>query len=397
VFTSDSIFVKSQYGPRMASRASGRNSRGQSFTGQLFEGALAGAIKHSGPSEETSVHQTKFCCNLNGKAKTYIIMAALFFSITAGQYFAAIASNSLALKADCISMLVDALSYCGNLVAECVSEPVRKERTELLTSAISFILLGVFTALFIKEAVDNILPSGGKDDSSDDVNPYIVIGFAILGLSFDFLGLLAYKYWGMDGHGGHGHDHGKHRVGEEGEHSQTLGHGHGHGQRGITGEESSQQNGHGHGHGHGHGQLGNSAEDHSCGNEDGRSQSHGHVHGHGHGRVRHILSEDKHSCGRSEEDHSQLSSPNTNANMMSALFHVLSDLARSTTTLIEAIVILSIPSISSTKADGWSALIVCSLIALGTLYGFYEWVLEMRAHCQRSQQNPSLIGYAQMP
>lgn len=70
-----------------------------------------------------------------------------------------------------------------------------------------------------------------------------------------------------------------------------------------------------------------------------------------------------------------------NVNMCAALMHVISDLMRSTTTLIESIVILSVPSIPSDKADGYSTLVVCMLIAAGTLYAVYHWVKEVRDHC----------------
>merc|ERR1711871_634009 len=71
--------------------------------------------------------------------------------------------------------------------------------------------------------------------------------------------------------------------------------------------------------------------------------------------------------------------PQTNVNMMSALLHVLSDLMRSTTTLVESIIILQF-GINGARADGWSALIVCSLIAVGALGGLLEWVKALREH-----------------
>ena len=47
-----------------------------------------------------------------------IVSIVLFLTITCAQYFAAIIGNSGALKADCVSMLVDAISYMGNLMGE---------------------------------------------------------------------------------------------------------------------------------------------------------------------------------------------------------------------------------------------------------------------------------------
>ena len=66
--------------------------------------------------------------------------------------------------------------------------------------------------------------------------------------------------------------------------------------------------------------------------------------------------------------------------MAAALMHVVSDLLRSTTTLVESIVILTTPSIPSDKADGVSALIVCSIIAAGSLAALYSWAIAVHAH-----------------
>lgn len=74
-----------------------------------------------------------------------------------------------------------------------------------------------------------------------------------------------------------------------------------------------------------------------------------------------------------------------NVNMCAALLHVMSDLLRSSTTLIESIVILLVPDISSSKADGFSALIVCSIIALGTIGALFTWARAMWEHLTISE------------
>lgn len=66
-----------------------------------------------------------------------------------------------------------------------------------------------------------------------------------------------------------------------------------------------------------------------------------------------------------------------NTNMCAALLHVLSDLARSTTTFVEGIIIIFVPSIPSTKADGVSTLIVCSIIAIGAFGALVTWMREV--------------------
>jgi hypothetical protein len=96
------------------------------------------------------------CCSkkpLTGNAKTLLTTSFLFFTITALQYVASLPqfANSLvlqfstfllvflsclvivisvqfkALRADCLSMFVDGLSYLGNLWAECYPDPNMKK------------------------------------------------------------------------------------------------------------------------------------------------------------------------------------------------------------------------------------------------------------------------------
>ncbi len=50
---------------------------------------------------------------------------------------------------------------------------------------------------------------------------------------------------------------------------------------------------------------------------------------------------------------------------LAALLHILSDLMRSTTTLVEAIVILEYKGVCSTQADGIATLAVCAIIIVG--------------------------------
>lgn len=70
-----------------------------------------------------------------------------------------------------------------------------------------------------------------------------------------------------------------------------------------------------------------------------------------------------------------------NTNMCAAILHVLSDLMRSTTTLIEAIVILSVSGICSVEADGISTLAVCTIIVVGALGATLTWIREVYLYC----------------
>jgi len=69
-------------------------------------------------------------------------------------------------------------------------------------------------------------------------------------------------------------------------------------------------------------------------------------------------------------------------NVLSALLHIWSDLLRSLTTLVEAIVILTEPSFVSGKVDGVCALIVCSIITLTALAAIISWIKELQLHIE---------------
>ena len=80
--------------------------------------------------------------------------------------------------------------------------------------------------------------------------------------------------------------------------------------------------------------------------------------------------------------------------MISALVHVGSDLLRSLTTLVEAIVILAnnkdakgkdtlsssdVGAFDSVQADGLAALVVCAIIAAGAILALVTWIQELKA------------------
>lgn len=66
-----------------------------------------------------------------------------------------------------------------------------------------------------------------------------------------------------------------------------------------------------------------------------------------------------------------------NVNMLSALMHVGSDFLRSLTTLVEGLVIMYAAHVNSVRADGVSALVVCTIILLGTVAAFFVWLREL--------------------
>ena len=210
-----------------------------------------------------------------------LVAAVLFAAITVTQYIFADIANSDALKADCVSMGVDVLAFLGNLFAECNPFPDSKRKVELTMSGISHVLLVGFTIQFIIEGYGDATES--DDDNGEGVNGYIVLGFALGGLTFDMITLLTYKYFG-------------------------------------TKKEEDELAFEG--------------------------------------------TEDAVTCG-------------INTNMCAALLHVVSDLARSTTTLVEAIILLNVPSVAPTVADGVSTLIVCSIIVIGATGALLTWMREV--------------------
>mmetsp|Transcript_42054 Transcript_42054/g.82720 ORF Transcript_42054/g.82720 Transcript_42054/m.82720 type:complete len:333 (-) Transcript_42054:383-1381(-) len=267
------------------------------------------------------------CCNITGNAVSLLTAFFLFSTITVLQYFAAIIANSNALKADCISMGVDALSFLGNLVAECMDEDTegvfRRRRAELIMSGVSHMLLLGFTISFILEAWED---AQATDDEGDAVNGYIVLGFAIGGLVFDVTALASYHYFGTN------------------KNSPEAGEGY------IEGESTY------------------AAEAYNDTVKQSVTADGVQVVDNGSAVVKVSDGADELTCG-------------INTNMCAALLHVGSDLLRSTTTLIEGIIIIVVSNrggdISSTQADGVSTLAVCSIIVIGATAALITWMREV--------------------
>jgi len=133
---------------------------------------------------------------LTREARVYIVYICLFATISTAQYIVSLPpfANSLALRADVISMLVDTISYTFNLIAVIVNfSPRRKRTAELTVSGLSLALLLGLTAAFAAEAVEDI--EAAEDDEGDgDVGVEFVLAFAILGLIFDGSGIAAFYF-----------------------------------------------------------------------------------------------------------------------------------------------------------------------------------------------------------
>ena len=159
------------------------------------------------------------CCSPN--VRILALVALLFGTITSVQFVAALIANSNALLVDCICMAVDTLSFCGNIVGEWITEGGwlgggdggggdsgsetagllagggGGERSlaigQLVGSGFSLLALVGFASWFLVKAAFDI---ADLDEAADDVNPWIVFGFACAGLVFDASSLVAFRVWG---------------------------------------------------------------------------------------------------------------------------------------------------------------------------------------------------------
>ena len=84
-----------------------------------------------------------------GNVVVLILSIVLFTTITSIQFIAALTVGSKALMADCASMLIDALSYCGNLLAECMKRSKWAQPLELVVSGVSIVMLVSLTLLVV--------------------------------------------------------------------------------------------------------------------------------------------------------------------------------------------------------------------------------------------------------
>merc|ERR1712183_273055 len=126
---------------------------------------------------------------LTNNVKPLFIMMVMFAVISLAQYFAAVAANSQSLKADVVSMAVDALSYLGNILGESSDIPAQRTVLQLFFSLLSVFLLLYFNTQILIESIEIMRENkSGVEDS-------LVFAFATLGLIFDAICLWAYRHY----------------------------------------------------------------------------------------------------------------------------------------------------------------------------------------------------------
>eukprot|EP00930_Biecheleria_cincta_P025552 TRINITY_DN1817_c0_g3_i1.p1 TRINITY_DN1817_c0_g3~~TRINITY_DN1817_c0_g3_i1.p1 ORF type:complete len:338 (-),score=77.17 TRINITY_DN1817_c0_g3_i1:280-1272(-) len=115
-----------------------------------------------------------------GNMGVLALTASLFSLITVVQVFAALAASSRVLLMDSVSMGVDASTYFANIFVETQSGKRYHRHAEIVVSAVSIAILIYFTIVLLVESLESLWAK-----EAEDVNPYIVLSFAIWGILFD--------------------------------------------------------------------------------------------------------------------------------------------------------------------------------------------------------------------
>ena len=245
-------------------------------------------------------------------------------------------------------------------------------RFELGMSALSLMLLAGFTLAFMAAAAHEVAGEGVERHAGKlAVNPGIVLGFAVLGIVFDVASLVGFRVWSSAGVSSHAATAAADGGSGEGGGGGGSGGGVGRGGGGGAGEGEGDDEGEGEG---GAGRDG--------GEDGGGEAGNGEADGGGvevsRWRLRRGYSALYRGCGGASVTMCRFNV--YSINMLSALLHVLSDLARSITTLVEGVLLHTHPELDGADVDAWSALVVCFLISLGLCGGAVKWTQEFRAH-----------------
>lgn len=239
-------------------------------------------------------------------------------------------------------------------------------------SALSLTLLAGFTLYFMAAAARTVAGAGVLGHAGMlAVNPGIVLGFAVLGIVFDVASLVGFRVWSSASASSHAAAAFADGGSGEGGGGGGGGGGVGHGGGGGAGEGEGDDEGEG---------KGGAGRD---GGEDGGGEvGNGEADGSGvevsRWRLRRGYSALYRGCGGTSITMCRFNV--YSINMLSALLHVVSDLARSITTLVEGVLLHTHPELDGADVDAWSALVVCFLISLGLCGGAVKWSQEFRAH-----------------
>ncbi len=340
---------------------------------------------------------------ISSNAKVLIVAICAFGSITVAQTVAAVFANSLALLGDCASMAVDTLTYCGNLYAEVVPQgsPRETKKAQLIASAASLLVLTSVTIAVVQDAKVRIetetaaleaasseapveLQTGGTAltadgdqqagssgvDGVEEVNPYIVLTFAVLGLALDCATFGAFHVWGREPSTSYPANPEQtvaaDTKAEKNTPARPPANSDGENSSNSTVEEANEQN--------------ESKE--TDGDHDAVPQGSAAVAG-----------------DAAVDAVAAAVAAGSRLNMCSAFLHVLADCMRSTTTLTEA-VLIGWYGFDSERTDAFASLIVSATILLGCAAAAVVWVRSALRFCgdnaksNRSGRNFGFVGHS---
>lgn len=147
-------------------------------------------------SESTTFSESELGVKEEGRCtaniKVLALTATLFGAITALQTVGAVMAHSKCLLADCVSMGVDSCTYLGNIAVECHKGTKWYKPLELMVGGISLAILIYFTFVVMAEALGTIMGSDAGEEE-EEVNGYIMLFFACLGIIFDCVSLYAFR------------------------------------------------------------------------------------------------------------------------------------------------------------------------------------------------------------
>jgi Co/Zn/Cd efflux system component len=89
-------------------------------------------------------------------------------------------------------MAVDALTYLLNIFVEVREGKLFHRELQLVVPSISLSVLFYFTVAMLLEAKETLSSHTGAEADEDEVNPTIILGFAVLGIVFDAIALRAF-------------------------------------------------------------------------------------------------------------------------------------------------------------------------------------------------------------
>ncbi|KAG8466756.1 hypothetical protein KFE25_008135 [Diacronema lutheri] len=288
---------------------------------------------------------------LSRNERTLVLTLLLFASITSAQFVGAAFARSLSLLVDAASMLVDVMTYAANLWAECAAGRGARhaELVELGVSGFSLCTLWVIMIISVSQAAAALRmargASGAEAGHGDDaVDGRIVLGFAAVGIVIDVIVLHSFAQ---------GHAHG----GDTREaHDEALGMADAANAAMPRLPEARRT----------------AAPARNCGAP---AEERAHSEMAARGRVLHC-------CG---------SMRGQQLNMSSALAHVLADLFRSLTTLVESAAILS-HGMDGRFADSVAAICVAVAIALSSAGTTSRWIARAALLCQARCVRQPVLG-----